>query len=75
VNFLEEILLINTDKSFYLVQISLEHKFVVCNIKEMKNTINLFTVAEYQSILVLLSKKLRRITINKVSLSKSNIIK
>jgi len=51
VNFLEEILLINTDKSFYLVQISLEHKFVVCNIKEMKNTINLFTVAEYQSIM------------------------
>ena len=42
----------------------------------MKNTINLFTVAEYQSVLVLLTKKYRKITINKLSSSalKYNIL-
>jgi hypothetical protein len=65
---------VNTDSHFYLADIQLEHQFIVKSIREFGET-DEFAVAEYQSALVLVTNKLRTITIAKVAKDLGELVK
>lgn len=52
-----------TNRCFYLVELSYEHEFIIGAVKEIKGEINLFVTAGYQTQLLLVSEKLKKISI------------
>ena len=65
---------INTNSHFYLADIQLEYQFIIKSIREFGET-DEFAVAEYQTVLVLATNKLRTITIGKVAKDLEELVK
>jgi WD40 repeat protein len=66
VGFLEGSVVVNTDCNFYLADIQLEHQFIIKGVREFAET-DEFALAEYQSVLVLITNKLKTITIARLT--------
>lgn len=61
VNFINGFLAVNTDACFYLADIQLNHQFILKGVREY-GQIDSFALAEYQSVLVFIANKLKKIT-------------
>ncbi len=62
VDFIENVMIIQTESAFYIAEIFNEHRFLVRNVKAVEGSVNTFRVGGYGSLILLLSNSAKKIS-------------
>ena len=61
-DFIENVIIIQTETTFYIAEIFNDHKFMLRNVKAVEGTVNTFRIGGYGSLILLLSNSAKKIS-------------